>query len=146
MSLDIKIAQDAADVASCFALRRAVFMGEQGVTEADEIDGEDDHCTHIIAKLNDVPIGTARFQIKDGSVKIQRVCVSREYRGKNYGADLIRFVVDHVAQTKLASRLFLGAQTYALPFYEKLGFTAYGTEYMDAGIPHRDMERLLDQP
>ena len=33
----------------------------------------------------------------------------------------------------------LSAQTHALPFYEKLGFAAYGPEYPDAGIPHRDM-------
>ena len=37
----------------------------------------------------------------------------------------------------------LGAQTYAIGFYEKLGFTACGPEYDDAGIPHRDMSRDL---
>lgn len=144
--LDIKIVQNATDMASCIALRRAVFMGEQNVSEADEIDGEDDHCTHVIATLNKCPIGTARFQIKDGSVKIQRVCVTRDHRGKHYGTDIILFIVDHVKTTGQSNRVYLGAQTYALPFYEKLGFTAYRTEYMDAGIPHIDMERLLDQP
>ena len=37
----------------------------------------------------------------------------------------------------------LGAQTHAIGFYEKLGFTAFGPEYLDAGIPHRDMDRPL---
>ncbi|HHY02857.1 MAG TPA: GNAT family N-acetyltransferase, partial [Paracoccus sp.] len=37
----------------------------------------------------------------------------------------------------------LGAQTHALRFYEKLGFTAYGPVYDDAGIPHRDMSLTL---
>ena len=28
----------------------------------------------------------------------------------------------------------------SLAFYEKLGFTAYGPDYSEAGIPHRDMK------
>ncbi len=130
-------------MASCFALRRAVFIDEQAVPEADEVDGEDETCTHILATLNGTPIGTARFQLKNGSVKIQRVCISGEHRGKNFGADLIRFIVNHVETTGSAKRLFLGSQTHAVPFYEKLGFTQYGPEYLDAGIPHYDMERHI---
>ena len=37
----------------------------------------------------------------------------------------------------------LGAQTHALGFYEHLGFTAFGDEFDDAGIPHREMVLLL---
>jgi ElaA protein len=143
MPLDIKIVQDATDIASCFALRRAVFIDEQNVPEIEEIDGEDDHCTHILATLKGEPIGTARFQMKNGSVKIQRVCVSSSHRGQNHGAALIQFIVDYVEKRGIEKRLFLGSQTHAIPFYERLGFTAYGAEYMDAGIPHFDMERSL---
>ena len=35
----------------------------------------------------------------------------------------------------------LGAQTQAIPFYEKLGYKVFGPEYLDAGIPHRDMKK-----
>lgn len=146
VTLDIKIVQEATDMASCFALRRTVFIKEQAVPKDDEIDGEDDHCTHILATLNGDPVGTARFQIKNGSIKIQRVCVLSEHRGKDYGADLIRFIVDHVKNTDSAKRLYLGAQTHAIKFYEKLGFTQYGPEYLDAGIPHYDMERHIGEP
>jgi len=41
------------------------------------------------------------------------------------------------------SRVRLGAQTHALDFYRKLGFAVFGDEYMDAGIPHFDMEMAL---
>ena len=34
----------------------------------------------------------------------------------------------------------LSSQTYAIPFYEKLGFTVCSGEYMDANIPHKDMK------
>jgi predicted GNAT family N-acyltransferase len=37
----------------------------------------------------------------------------------------------------------LSAQTYAVAFYERLGYTAYGEEFDDAGIPHRWMRKKL---
>ncbi len=143
MGITIEIAQDAADLASCFALRRAVFMGEQDVSEAEEFDGEDDICTHIIAKLDGVTVGAARFQTKDNAVKIQRVCVTVAHRGKGIGADLIDFIAQHVKTARSEKRIILGAQVHAIPFYEKLGFTAFGAEYLDARIPHSDMEKFI---
>ena len=37
----------------------------------------------------------------------------------------------------------LSAQTHARAFYERHGFSAYGPEYDDAGIPHVMMRRAL---
>jgi predicted GNAT family N-acyltransferase len=143
VGITIEIAQDAADLASCFTLRRTVFMGEQGVSEAEEFDGEDDICTHIIAKSDGVAVGAARFQTKDNAVKIQRVCVTPDHRGKGFGAELIDFIAHHVKTSRSEHRLILGAQLHAIPFYEKLGFTAFGAEYLDARIPHSDMEKFV---
>ena len=42
-----------------------------------------------------------------------------------------------------AYRVFLHAQTSATGFYQRHGFHALGEEFMDAGIPHRYMERNL---
>lgn len=39
----------------------------------------------------------------------------------------------------------LSSQTYAIPFYEKLGFVVCSEEYMDANIPHKDMYLNLNQ-
>ena len=33
----------------------------------------------------------------------------------------------------------LGAQLHAIPFYEKLGYRAYGDVFLDANIEHRMM-------
>ena len=38
------------------------------------------------------------------------------------------------------------AQTHAEPFYARHGFTPCGDVFMEAGIPHRTMERLLRWP
>ena len=43
----IRVAETDADKQACFDLRRQVFVGEQGVTEAEEVDGLDPEATHV---------------------------------------------------------------------------------------------------
>lgn len=131
------------DIPACLALRRVVFIDEQGVSEADEIDTLDGQSTHIIAKINSVPVGTARVTAAGEVAKIGRVCVLKPHRGAGLGADLIRAALDVARTWPQVRSARLGAQVHALGFYEGLGFTAFGPVYDDAGIPHRDMERAL---
>jgi predicted GNAT family N-acyltransferase len=37
----------------------------------------------------------------------------------------------------------LAAQVHAIGFYRAHGFVEEGAEYLEAGIPHRDMRRAL---
>lgn len=127
------------DITTCRHLRRVVFIEEQGVTESDELDDLDDQAIHLLALINDQPIGSARLLITDTTGKIGRVCVLKQARGAGVGAALIRAAVDHLRQTPGITKAKLGAQTHALGFYEGLGFQAIGPVYDDAGIDHRDM-------
>lgn len=143
MTLTLSIARSAAEIETCLRLRWEVFVVEQGVSEADEIDGEDGHCIHVLATQDTVPIGAARFQYVSPYAKIQRVCVLPEGRGLGVGAALIRFMLDEIRAEGRVSEARLGAQTHALDFYRGLGFEAFGAVYDDAGIPHMDMKRAL---
>lgn len=147
MQLDIALATDPRDIGTCMALRRAVFVDEQGVAEHEEADGEDDDCTHVLARLGSVPAGAARYRyLQDGGkhyAKIQRVCVPEGLRGHGVGVAVIGFIVKQVREEKRTRIIRLGAQTHALAFYRKLGFREYGEEYDDAGIPHKDMQLNL---
>ncbi|WP_299047596.1 GNAT family N-acetyltransferase [uncultured Tateyamaria sp.] len=131
------------DLATCHALRRAVFIEEQGVSEADEVDGRDANALHVLACVDGVPMGCARILIEGSTAKIGRVCVLRNGRGTGLGAAIIKTCLEVARQHKGVTTAKLGAQTHALAFYERLGFVAFGPLYDDAGIPHRDMERPL---
>lgn len=131
------------DLAACLALRRTVFIEEQRVPEDREIDGLDDEAIHLLATQDGQPIGSARILLDGDTGKIGRVCVLPQARGTGLGAALIRAALDVLRVQPGIARAKLGAQTHALGFYEKLGFTAYGPVYDDAGIPHRDMTRDL---
>ncbi len=133
------------DIATCRALRRTVFIEEQGVPEADEIDDLDDIATHLLAHIGGQAVGSARLLTLGDTGKIGRVCVLKQARGQGVGAALTRAAIDHFTRQGLASAK-LSAQLSALPFYETLGFTAHGPVYLDAGIDHRDMQLLLRPP
>lgn len=130
------------DFAACLAIRRKVFVEEQSVPEDLECDAADATAVHLLATLDGRPVGTARLLIDGPEGKIGRVAILPDCRGTGAGAALMRAaLVELRARGVTIARL--GAQTHALGFYEKLGFTAHGPIYDDAGIPHRDMSRTL---
>ncbi|TMV66914.1 GNAT family N-acetyltransferase [Thioclava sp. BHET1] len=131
------------DIAACRKLRRIVFIEEQGVSEADEIDDLDDIAIHLLATQDGAPVGSARLLIQAETGKIGRVCVLKEARGTGLGAKLILAALETFRARDGVTRAKLGAQVHALGFYEKLGFAPVGAVYDDAGIPHRDMIRPL---
>ena len=129
--------QETRDIALCRRLRREVFIEEQGVPEAEELDDKDEVAIHLLA-LDEAPLGSARLLILGETGKIGRVCVVKAARGRGIGAALIRAAVERFRAMGL-TQAKLGAQIHALGFYEALGFEATGPVYDDAGIPHRDM-------
>ncbi|MDW3223569.1 MAG: GNAT family N-acetyltransferase [Paracoccaceae bacterium] len=140
MNVDIALSQD---ITTCLSLRRAVFIEEQGVSETDEVDDQDADALHLLARVENYPVGTARLVMEGNTVKIGRVCVLSDWRGTGLGVALIRACVEIARNQPNVRRVKLGAQLHALAFYQKLGFIPFGPVYDDAGIDHRDMEQDL---
>jgi len=140
--LRIEAATTPEEVSACLALRWEGFVEEQGVPEADEVDGLDEACEHVLGRIDGSPAAAARLLRRGAAMKIQRVCVAKVHRGEGFGAEMIRFCVARAREAG-AEEALLGAQTHALGFYEALGFEAFGPVYDDAGIPHRDMRLLI---
>ncbi|MFI6337475.1 GNAT family N-acetyltransferase [Streptomyces sp. NPDC050535] len=150
---EVRVAGDAVDREACFAVRKEVFVGEQGVPEDIEYDAYDEGALHVLAIRDDgTPLGTGRLLYgeaaaakTDGDLTVGslgRLAVKREARGLGVGVALVRAVEDAARARGLAA-VDLHAQTHALGFYERLGYVAYGAEFPDAGIAHRAMRREL---
>ncbi len=121
-------------------LREAVFVVEQGVPLALEWDEFDAVSRHVVARDNTGRvIGTGRL-LPDGHVG--RMAVAADWRGKDVGRALMERLIEEAAQQQQKT-LLLHAQTRAVGFYARLGFVAEGPEFMEAGIPHRQMRRCL---
>jgi predicted GNAT family N-acyltransferase len=124
---------------ACFDIRRAVFIEEQSIPEAEEWDDADATATHFLAAGDDGPAATARLIADGATAKIGRVAVMRAHRGTGLGLRLMAHVLDHARAQGFAVAA-LDSQTYAIPFYARLGFAAEGPEFDDgSGILHRRM-------
>lgn len=138
---EVKLVQNEQDLERAFDVRKQVFVTEQGVPLHLEMDDFDQKAIHFIVNDGDTTIATARLREIEGKVgKVERVCVLKNYRGKRLGV-LIMQMVEKFATEKEWKKLKLHAQSYAIPFYEKLDYIATSPEFMDAGIPHRVMEK-----
>jgi len=139
---DLKIMQisSEADMESAFKIRRLVFCEEQKVDEKEEFDGLDNQCRQYLVKRAENAIATARIRNKDHKlIKIERVAVLKENRGKGIGQELMKWIIRDV---KLGGgeTLALHSQCHAQSFYEGLGFKKIGNTFEEAGIPHVYME------
>jgi len=122
-------------------IREEVFINEQYVSEEDEYDDTDGACVHLVAYDGKKPVGTGRIMITREDFIIGRVATLRKYRGQGIGTILMQALIN-ACVTMGGERQILNSQVHARAFYEKLGFTAYGEEFDDAGIPHIAMEHF----
>lgn len=132
-----------ADRERCFAIRKTVFVDEQGVALDVELDAHDACASHLLAEIDGRPVGTMRWRMAaPGRAKIERVAVLREARGNGVGAELIRAAMDQIKSSG-AGEAVLHAQSSATAFYQKLGFQLEGERFFEEGIEHVRMRQSL---
>ena len=123
-----------------FEIRNLVFCKEQNVSKTIEFDGLDKFCYHFIAKIDNLPIGTARVRKKDqGIYKIERMAVLKEYRMKGVGRAIIKEILNQFIVKNKKIDLVLNSQIDAKDFYKKFGFVEVGKEFIEADIRHIKM-------
>ncbi len=133
------------DIRDCLAIRHQVFVLEQNVAFDLEVDGLDAQAIHFLLYFDHHPVGTARVRlVKDNQeAKIERVAILLGYRGQGLGKQLMQFILDDLRDNYAIKSTVLGAQVQVIPFYESLGFVAYGEIFWDAGIEHQMMRLIL---
>lgn len=123
-------------------IRKIVFIDEQNVPLELEIDDLEDKCEYVVCYIDNQPVATARLYMTPEYAKVQRVAVYQANRGQKVGAKTL-IEVERFAKQKGVKKLKLGAQEYAIPFYEKLNYQVCSSRYLDAGIWHKDMMKEI---
>lgn len=121
------------------SIRESVFIVEQGIDPEIEFDQHDAKALHLLLYIDNKPVGTGRI-LDDGH--IGRIAILRDYRGQGLGSEIIQTLVK-VAVKRGYQRVYLGAQSQAIDFYKKLGFTPFGEVFLEAGIEHLSMEKIV---
>jgi predicted GNAT family N-acyltransferase len=131
-------------LACAFAIRRTVFVEEQGVGMALEFDGLDDAARHLLAIVDGEPAGTLRIRrLAAGRIaKIERVAVLAPQRRHRVGRALMTAALD-LARGEGANEAKVHAQVAVQGFYASLGFVAFGGPFEEDGIAHVAMRLPL---
>jgi predicted GNAT family N-acyltransferase len=145
MNPRIVVASEPSEFFDHFQLRRTIFIDEQGVNEALEMDGLDDTATLIVMYLESIPVGCARYRVLDKAVKVERVGILKDYRNRGFGQQIMAFVESQIMEYTDTSWITLNAQLTAKDFYLRLGYAPVGEVFVEANIDHQKMMKALDR-
>lgn len=118
-------------------VRAAVFVVEQEICYQD-MDDIDFRATHVALWRDNQIVAYSRV-FKDEEPEawhIGRVLTMQ--RNKNYGLQVMKAAIK-VAETVGARQIKIEAQSYAIGFYEKVGFQVCSDEFLIDGILHKRM-------
>lgn len=126
------------------ALRSRVFIQEQGIDPAIELDALDSTAVHaLLTNRLGQPVATGRLlQHAPGVGRMGRMAVHRVLRGGRYGQQVLDALVQ-AARDRGDHQVLLHAQRSAEGFYRRLGFQAQGEPFEEAGIAHIEMVRAI---
>lgn len=154
----VAVADYARDLPALRAVRESVFVREQGVPAALELDAADPDCIHVVARDADgAAIGTGRLvppapgaaadargaQAAVPTARIGRMAVLADWRARGVGDALLGALLAE-ARARGWPRVALHAQAGAIRFYQRHGFLPRGARFTEAGIEHLAMWRNLD--
>lgn len=129
------------------AVRKPVFVGEQGIAADLVWDLADLTALHVVATngLKQV-VGAARLSRHGpGTARIGRMAVIKALRGAGFGQQLMA-LMEQSAQARGNHTIMLHAQRSAEGFYARLGYQPRGEAFEEAGIAHIEMVKRLAAP
>lgn len=126
------------------AIRKTVFVDEQGIPADLEWDAADAGCVHAVARNRlGLALATGRLlPCEPGVAKIGRMAVLPSQRGTGVGRQVLQALMA-AAKARGDASVLLHAQASAAPFYLRAGYQVEGEPFQEAGIPHLAMRKQL---
>jgi ElaA protein len=128
----------AAQLYEVLQFRQAIFVVEQASPYPD-LDGLDRAAEHLLLRRGDELVGYLRLVEPQPLVKIGRVAVKPEGRGRGLARLMMEAALQRANELYPHRDVGLSAQAYLEPFYRGLGFVVVSVPYDDCGVPHIDM-------
>ncbi|MXZ92773.1 MAG: GNAT family N-acetyltransferase [Chloroflexi bacterium] len=142
----VKLVETPAELEGAVALRMRVFVGEQGVPAAVEVDEADSSpdTVHAVALHQGVVIATGRLlpDVDGKGPHVGRMAVEPRWRRTGVGGRVLAFLE---AQGRALGfrQITLHAQEYVKSFYAGHGYQEVGDMFLEVDIPHREMVKKL---
>jgi predicted GNAT family N-acyltransferase len=117
----IKLASTSDELMQCFALRSAVYIGEQQCPYWEEFDGNDYTATHLILYVDGEPASSMRLRWFGTFVKFERAVILKRYRSMGLFVPFTQWAIQF-ARKKGYTRVYLHSQHRLWPIMERQGF------------------------
>ncbi|HEU4361722.1 MAG TPA: MSMEG_0567/Sll0786 family nitrogen starvation N-acetyltransferase [Mycobacterium sp.] len=139
-----------ADLAAHHAIRRAVFVAEQGVFDGSDGDRHDEApgVVHLLGRYAGAPAGAVRLFLlspESGVWQGDRLCVLPQYRTCSIAAPLVRCAAAS-AGARGGTRMVAHIQLPNVGFFTRLGWRTEGDTEIYVGLPHQPMSIELPPP
>jgi GNAT superfamily N-acetyltransferase len=131
------------DYKQMIALRQLLLRKPLGLSFSDE---------ELAEEVNDILIGCfdedklegccLLTESVPGVLRLRQMAVISGLQGKGVGRAILQFA-ENIARDRGYKKMTMHARKTALGFYEKLGYTAMGEEFIEVSIPHYLMEKDL---
>ena len=149
LPLSCRSAAEPDELAIHFAIRKAVFVAEQGFFEGTDRDARDDDpaTIHVLGLCGQVAGGAVRlYPLEEpGLWKGDRLAVLPKYRRRALGAPLVRYAVRTAGEAG-GSLMIAHIQPQNVTFFQRLGWHPVGEPGAFAGRIHQQMAIGLHQP
>ncbi len=142
LTYEVRRPRGESEMRAALELRHEVFCVEQGVPEREELDGRDGDGVHLVAVSDGEVLATCRLLFVGPTVQFSRLAVRGAARRHGIASALLA-LADDETRGGGARRLVLHAQTYARSLYDGAGYEPRGRVFMEAGIEHIAMEKVL---
>tara|TARA_B100000029_G_scaffold475293_1_gene518420 strand:- start:75 stop:509 length:435 start_codon:yes stop_codon:yes gene_type:complete len=119
-------------------IRKKVFTDELNISKSELFDKHDETCDHYILFDGKQVVGSIRFFKINDEIKLERMAILSEFRGKNYGRSAILQLIEYY-DMKGYSTMILDSIFSVKEFYKKCGFTEEGKPFQRVGIDHIHM-------
>ena len=126
-------------------LRSQVFVVEQNCIYQD-LDDIDKISYHLFIKgNNDMIKAYLRIFEKDkDTAQIGRVVTEEKERKKGYATKLMEKGIQLIKNEMKKNKVYLEGQVYCKDLYLKLGFEIISDEFLEDGIPHYKMIKIVN--
>ena len=144
MEVICKIAETEAERKQAFLIRNEVFVVEQGLFEATDLDEFDDSAIHIIAECEKRVVGTVRvYQDRYDRWLGGRLAVLPGRRRGKVGSLLVREAVK-TAKSRGAQSFLAFIQLQNVRYFRRLGWKSVGPVVLYHGVLHQKMAADLN--
>ena len=138
-----EIAYDSAEYYQSKDVRDTVLRIPLGLRLSEkDVSGEDKQI-HLVAMEGERVVGTLLLKPLSADVaQFRMMALLPEYQGGGNGKALFHYG-EEIARAKGFTRAEFNARCHVRVFYEKMGYAAYGEEFILSTIPHVKMAKIL---